>query len=53
MSTVANSRFVRKAVTCHLKILHDARMAGLVKLLCGIAADCEGQLRADHVAAVP
>lgn len=49
MSTVANSRLVRKAVNCHLRILHDARMAGLVKLLCGIAADCEGQLRAANV----
>jgi chromosome segregation ATPase len=29
------------------KMLHDARMAGLVKLRCGIVTDCGGRLRAD------
>ena len=30
-------------------MLHEARMAGLEKLRCGIVTDCGGRLRAGHV----
>jgi len=44
----SGDRIIRCDVTRHLKMLRDAPMAGLVKLSCGIVAECAGRLWAVH-----